>query len=218
MRLIGVDVGGTFTDLVLCDTAAGRTEIHKVPTTRPIRSRGVIQGVRELCWRRPGARRLIDHLFHGTTIADQCRARALLLEERHDHDQGLSRHPAYRPATQRPEHYSIMPVDPPGRTGRWSSAATWSTAWRTPRSAWWPGAGAVDQRCAACCRAHLEGSRGRGDRGVLPVLLSRSERTSELAAKAIMRAGISRRASSHHLACPWCRRSSASSSVSPPRR
>src|SRR5688572_24471167 len=30
MRLIGVDVGGTFTDLVYADTEAGRTGIHKI--------------------------------------------------------------------------------------------------------------------------------------------------------------------------------------------
>ena len=34
MKLIGVDVGGTFTDLVFTDTgASGRTLVHKVPTT-----------------------------------------------------------------------------------------------------------------------------------------------------------------------------------------
>ena len=32
MRLIGVDIGGTFTDLVLADTETGLTVIHKVPT------------------------------------------------------------------------------------------------------------------------------------------------------------------------------------------
>ncbi len=33
MKLIGVDVGGTFTDLVLSDTERDVTVIHKVPTT-----------------------------------------------------------------------------------------------------------------------------------------------------------------------------------------
>ena len=33
MRLIGVDVGGTFTDLVYADTDAGQTGVHKVSTT-----------------------------------------------------------------------------------------------------------------------------------------------------------------------------------------
>src|SRR6476620_7287244 len=33
MKLIGVDVGGTFTDIVFTDTETGRTIIHKAPTT-----------------------------------------------------------------------------------------------------------------------------------------------------------------------------------------
>ena len=33
MKLVGVDVGGTFTDVIFADTESGRTEIHKVPTT-----------------------------------------------------------------------------------------------------------------------------------------------------------------------------------------
>ena len=45
MRLIGVDVGGTFTDLVFADTEAGRTEVHKVSTTPDDPSRGVVAGV-----------------------------------------------------------------------------------------------------------------------------------------------------------------------------
>jgi hypothetical protein len=36
MRLIGVDVGGTFTDLVHADTEAGRATVHKASTTRTI--------------------------------------------------------------------------------------------------------------------------------------------------------------------------------------
>ena len=33
MILIGVDVGGTFADLVVTNTASGDTKIHKVPNT-----------------------------------------------------------------------------------------------------------------------------------------------------------------------------------------
>jgi N-methylhydantoinase A/oxoprolinase/acetone carboxylase beta subunit len=33
MKLIGVDVGGTFTDLVLADTDTAQAVVHKVPTT-----------------------------------------------------------------------------------------------------------------------------------------------------------------------------------------
>ena len=51
MQLIGVDVGGTFTDLVFADTDSGRTEIHKVATTPEDPSRGIRSGVRALCER-----------------------------------------------------------------------------------------------------------------------------------------------------------------------
>lgn len=33
MKLVGVDVGGTFTDLVLFDTARNVVHVHKVPST-----------------------------------------------------------------------------------------------------------------------------------------------------------------------------------------
>ena len=35
MKLIGVDVGGTFTDVVYTDTDTHQVLIHKVPTTIP---------------------------------------------------------------------------------------------------------------------------------------------------------------------------------------
>jgi N-methylhydantoinase A len=48
MRLIGVDVGGTFTDLVYADTEAGETAVHKVSTTPDDPSRGVVAGLMAL--------------------------------------------------------------------------------------------------------------------------------------------------------------------------
>ena len=48
MRLIGVDVGGTFTDIVFADTRTGRTLIHKVPTTRDDPSRGVVDAAQRV--------------------------------------------------------------------------------------------------------------------------------------------------------------------------
>ena len=44
MRLIGVDVGGTFTDIVFHDTQDGTTRINKVPTTPDNPARGVLGG------------------------------------------------------------------------------------------------------------------------------------------------------------------------------
>ena len=51
MKLIGVDVGGTFTDIVCTDTETSHTIIHKAPTTPDDPSHGVILGVSELCER-----------------------------------------------------------------------------------------------------------------------------------------------------------------------
>ena len=69
MKLIGVDVGGTFTDLIITDTNTQLTDIHKVPTTPDDPSVGASEGIRELCDRNTVATETIDHVFHGTTIA-----------------------------------------------------------------------------------------------------------------------------------------------------
>src|SRR5205823_1581079 len=69
MRLIGVDVGGTFTDLVYADTDAGQTGVHKISTTPDDPSRGVVAGLAALCDKYNIPRETIDVVFHGTTIA-----------------------------------------------------------------------------------------------------------------------------------------------------
>ncbi|MCZ6666137.1 MAG: hydantoinase/oxoprolinase family protein [Gammaproteobacteria bacterium] len=71
MARIGVDVGGTFTDLILeCGAKNDRAVfVHKVPSTTSDQSIGVVQGILELCeigGIKPGD---IDLIVHGTTIA-----------------------------------------------------------------------------------------------------------------------------------------------------
>jgi N-methylhydantoinase A len=69
---VGVDVGGTFTDLVLekVDSPSVRkVYTHKVPSTVADQSIGVVQGVVELCAIAGVQRGQIDALFHGTTVA-----------------------------------------------------------------------------------------------------------------------------------------------------
>ncbi len=69
MRRIGVDVGGTFTDLIYVDDDAGRVIVHKTPTTPADPSVGTVSGITELCRMagvEPGA---LDQVFHGTTVA-----------------------------------------------------------------------------------------------------------------------------------------------------
>ena len=66
---LGVDVGGTFTDLLLIDEATGRTFRDKVPSTPSDPSQAVINGARSLCERQDIAPAEIDLFLHGTTVA-----------------------------------------------------------------------------------------------------------------------------------------------------
>lgn len=68
MKLIGVDIGGTFTDVMYTDTDTDVSYIHKTPTTADP-SIGMVKGITELCDRYGINREEIDHVFHGTTIA-----------------------------------------------------------------------------------------------------------------------------------------------------
>ena len=45
MKRVGVDVGGTFTDLIYLDDESGKTLIHKLPTTPADPSEGTVNGV-----------------------------------------------------------------------------------------------------------------------------------------------------------------------------
>ena len=69
MKSIGVDVGGTFTDLVYCDMATGELSVHKVATTPADPSLGVMTGIAQLCDEAGVAPSAIDYVFHGTTTA-----------------------------------------------------------------------------------------------------------------------------------------------------
>src|SRR6476646_1986466 len=66
--LLGVDVGGTFTDAVLVD-AQGAAHTAKVPTTPSDEARGVLAAVR-LVLDRAGARaQEVERFAHGMTVA-----------------------------------------------------------------------------------------------------------------------------------------------------
>src|SRR5262245_25914776 len=69
MKRLGVDVGGTFTDLIYVDDAAGTITVHKVPTTPADPSQGTVHGIRELCDGAGTAPSELEQVFHGTTIA-----------------------------------------------------------------------------------------------------------------------------------------------------
>ena len=61
--LIGVDVGGTFTDIFLLDPATGRAEVVKVPTSRPDQSAGFLAGIGQQVADLGG----VASVVHGTT-------------------------------------------------------------------------------------------------------------------------------------------------------
>ncbi|OZC50709.1 hydantoinase [Rhodococcus sp. 06-621-2] len=68
MKRIGVDVGGTFTDLVLWDDD-GTVVVHKTPSTNHDPSIGTMDGIAVLAERAEIDPSEIDMFFHGTTVA-----------------------------------------------------------------------------------------------------------------------------------------------------
>ncbi len=66
---LGVDVGGTFTDLLVIDEATGRTFRDKVPSTPHDPSQAVIAGARQLCDRAGITPGELSLFLHGTTVA-----------------------------------------------------------------------------------------------------------------------------------------------------
>jgi N-methylhydantoinase A len=66
---LGVDIGGTFTDLTLIDADGRGVHTHKLPSTPDAPSRAVVQGVVELTRRLHTTPAAIGGFVHGTTIA-----------------------------------------------------------------------------------------------------------------------------------------------------
>ncbi|MDZ7701385.1 MAG: hydantoinase/oxoprolinase family protein [Halobacteriales archaeon] len=65
---IGVDTGGTFTDVVLYDADAGRTHTAKTPSTPPDFDRGVLAGIDAVLERTGVDPADVEFLSHGTTV------------------------------------------------------------------------------------------------------------------------------------------------------
>lgn len=66
---LGVDVGGTFTDLALYDPATNRLEFAKTPSTPSNQAIGVVNGIKQLIERLGVAPEAITSFIHGTTVA-----------------------------------------------------------------------------------------------------------------------------------------------------
>ena len=65
---VGVDSGGTFTDVCLFEDASGRVEVWKVSSTPDDSSRGIAQGVEEAMAGAGAAVADIAYFGHGTTV------------------------------------------------------------------------------------------------------------------------------------------------------
>lgn len=66
---LGVDVGGTFTDLILVDESSGDIHTAKVPSTPSDSSIGVMNGIERVCANAGVDPSEITQVMHGTTVA-----------------------------------------------------------------------------------------------------------------------------------------------------
>jgi N-methylhydantoinase A len=107
MRVVGVDIGGTFTDFMLYDTESGAVHVHKVPSTPAEPEQAMMSGLAELCADGGLATAEVTGVFHGTTVATNAvlehdGAVAGMITTRGFRDiVHIGRH-------QRPLHYSVM--------------------------------------------------------------------------------------------------------------
>jgi N-methylhydantoinase A len=67
--LVGIDVGGTFTDVVAIDTASGRHWSVKTPTTSTNQANGFLEGIRKIAAMVGTDTSAVRQLLHGTTVA-----------------------------------------------------------------------------------------------------------------------------------------------------
>lgn len=107
MTILGIDIGGTFTDLYLVDDRSETRTIRKVSTTPDDPSEGALSGIEDLLAATGTDGSNIDYVLHGTTIATNA-----VLE--HDGvETGMITTENYRDIThigrhQRPQNYSIQ--------------------------------------------------------------------------------------------------------------
>ncbi len=107
MRIIGVDIGGTFTDVYYVDNDADEQLIHKVSTTPDDPSKGALTGIQEMCELASVDPGTIDYVLHATTIATNAvlehegAKTGMITTENYRDVVHIGRH-------QRPQNYSIQ--------------------------------------------------------------------------------------------------------------
>lgn len=106
MKRMGIDVGGTFTDVVYVDDE-GKIEVYKTSTTPSNPAIGTMEGINAICDKLGLKHEEINEIFHGTTIATNmvlehkgCRAGMITTEGYRDIIH-IARH-------KRPTNFSIV--------------------------------------------------------------------------------------------------------------
>lgn len=66
---LGVDVGGTFTDLLLVDGETGSMYPYKLPSTTRDQSQAIVHGAAAICEQVGIEPKALAHILHGTTVA-----------------------------------------------------------------------------------------------------------------------------------------------------
>ena len=69
MLRMGIDVGGTFTDLLLHDTESEQVWLAKTPSTPEDQSIGVLEGIAAIGRIAGIGPERLDAILHGTTVA-----------------------------------------------------------------------------------------------------------------------------------------------------
>ncbi|QEC47773.1 hydantoinase/oxoprolinase family protein [Baekduia soli] len=114
MLLVGIDIGGTFTDLALYDSDRGHVAVHKVRSTPEDPGRALVSGIVELCAQAGVGTGDLDGVLHGTTVATNA-----VLEHRGARTGMLTtegvRDVVHIGRHQRPQPYSVM-LDIPWQT------------------------------------------------------------------------------------------------------
>ncbi len=74
---LGIDVGGTFTDLLLFDDASGALHLLKTPSTPEDQSVGILTGIKALFAQSGTSAADVQNILHGTTVSTN-----IVLEEK----------------------------------------------------------------------------------------------------------------------------------------
>ena len=154
---IGIDTGGTFTDVVAVDAATGAIVTTKTPSTPHDPSLAVLEGLRKVCRLAGAAASEVAAVCHGTTVATNALAGGAVRGPRAADDRGVSPHPGDRAPERAPGLRQLVLLgearaDRAGPPGPRGAGAAEPTAARS---------------CASSTRRRPARSRdGAGNRGI----------------------------------------------------